>query len=300
MYHPTAKVYFAGAGLMDLGLLNAGLDIQQSLELDQTCAETLRSNFSHKVVCQDIKSQEVLNQEPSDVIVGAYPCNHYSNISDIHGTRTGDELFLHFFRHIALEQPEAYVVENVPGMRKFRVVMEAMTRLPDYYVNVFCPVDSLNWLPQKRQRLVIIGTKRNNWLTPPTPNRQVRLKDILENDPEISIPKSVHKRMNGVYRDRPIISDPEVPGAYAPTAVAHYAKDRSTRLVRDHRSPVGVRPYTTREYARLMGVPDSFSFAGSPNQIYHQVGNGVAVPMAEWVGRQLVNYFNYESASTHV
>jgi DNA (cytosine-5)-methyltransferase 1 len=44
--------------------------------------------------------------------------------------RTGDDLFLHFFRHVAIRRPELYVVENVPGMRKFPVVMEAMTKLP--------------------------------------------------------------------------------------------------------------------------------------------------------------------------
>ena len=68
--------------------------------------------------------------------------------------------FLHFFRHIAIEKPEMYIVENVPGMKKFKVVMEAMTKLPDYYVNVFCPVDASNWLPQKRKRLILIGTRK--------------------------------------------------------------------------------------------------------------------------------------------
>jgi hypothetical protein len=46
---------------------------------------------------------------------------------------------------------------NVPGMKKFPVVMEAMTKLPDYYVHVACPVKSSIWLSQKRDRLMIIG-----------------------------------------------------------------------------------------------------------------------------------------------
>ena len=41
-----------------------------------------------------------------------------------------------------------YIVENVPGMKKFKVVMEAMTKLPDYYVNAFCPIDTATWLQQ--------------------------------------------------------------------------------------------------------------------------------------------------------
>ncbi|MCE5225754.1 MAG: DNA cytosine methyltransferase [Porphyromonadaceae bacterium] len=56
--------------------------------------------------------------------------------------------------------------------------------------------------------------------------------------------------------------------------------------------PDGIRPYTTREYARLQGVPDSFSFAGSESDIYRQIGNGVAVPLGEWIGKEAYRYFN--------
>src|SRR5438046_9093261 len=86
-----------------------------------------------------------------------------------------------FFRHLAIEKPEMYIVENVPGMKKFKVVMEAMTKMPDYYVNVFCPVDAACWLPQKRQRLILIGTKRQYSVNSPSQiSNRPRLKDILE------------------------------------------------------------------------------------------------------------------------
>lgn len=80
-------------------------------------------------------------------------------------------------------------------------------------------------------------------------------------------------------------------GDIAPTCVAHYAKDVSTRLVADRRFPNGVRPYTVREYARLQGVPDSFTFAGSDSDAYRQIGNGVSVPVGEWLGREFCRYF---------
>ena len=32
--------------------------------------------------------------------------------ADIHGVRTGDDLFLHFFRYVAIRRPELYVVAN--------------------------------------------------------------------------------------------------------------------------------------------------------------------------------------------
>jgi DNA (cytosine-5)-methyltransferase 1 len=80
-------------------------------------------------------------------------------------------------------------------------------------------------------------------------------------------------------------------GDIAPTCVAHYAKDLSTRLVADSRFPRGVRPYTVREYARLQGVPDTFGFEGSDNDAYRMIGNGVSVPVGKWIGSEIKRYF---------
>lgn len=284
----TAKSYFSGAGGMDLGLTEAGIDILESYEIDETCCRTLKNNFAHEILQKDISKITVLDQQDADIYVGTFPCTKYSAAADIHGSRTGDDLFLHFFRHIALAKPEMYIVENVPGMKKFKVVMEALTRLPDYYVRVECPVNADMWLPQKRKRLILIGTKRlfNNLEYPES--SPIRLKDILEKDPDINIPKYVYKRLNGQYRDKPIISDPQTDDL-APTCVAHYSKDVSTRLVKDGNN---IRPYTTKEYARLQGFPDSFKFSGRNAEIYKQIGNAVAVPMARWIGKQALKYFN--------
>lgn len=292
MYTPTCKSYFSGAGGLDLGLTQAGINVIQSLELDKRCVQTLEQNFTHDIVYRDISDIEVLDQPKSDIIAGTYPCTKYSTIADIHGTRTGDELYLHFFRHMAIEQPEMYVLENVPGMKKFRVVMEAMTKLPDYYINIFCPLDALNWLPQKRERLILIGTKKRITISPPKNTKRILLKDIIEKDVEFELPDYVINRLNGNYRDKPIIVDPDDPDAYAPTAVAHYSKDLGTRMVKDKSHPQGVRPFTVREYARLQGFPDSFKFVGSNTDIYRQIGNAVPVHMGEWIGKEAVKYFN--------
>jgi DNA (cytosine-5)-methyltransferase 1 len=295
MYKPTAKGYFSGCGGMELGLLQAGVSLIQSLDLDKEATDCMKMNshyFTHSVLHADIKDKTVLEQPQTDIIVGTYPCTKYSPIADIHGTRTGDDLFLHFFRHIAIEKPEMYIVENVPGMRKFKVVMEAMTKLPDYYVNIFCPVDAANWLPQRRKRLILVGTRKAFSINAPQPlHHRPTLKSILETHPEYDMPDYVLKRIKGKYRDLPIIIDPEVAFVVAPTCVAHYAKDLSTRLVKDKNVPGGLRPFTIREYARLQGFPDDFIFENK-RSAYRLIGNAVPVHMGEWVGEQAMKYFN--------
>lgn len=295
MYTPSAKGYFSGCGGMEIGIMRAGIEIVQSLDLDKEATDCMRMNpkyFSHHVINADIKDIAVLEQPKTDIIVGTYPCTKYSTIADIHGTRTGDDLFLHFFRHIAIERPEMYIVENVPGMKKFKVVMEAMTKLPDYYVNIFCPVDAANWLPQRRKRLILFGTRRPfSIAAPEVAKRRPRLRDILEKNPDVEMPEYVISRIKGKYRDLPIVVDPSELAAIAPTCVAHYAKDLGTRLVKDPKSENGLRPFSIREYARLQGFPDDFQFEHKRSS-YKLVGNAVPVDMGYWVGREAVKYFN--------
>lgn len=275
--------------------MEAGIKVIQSLDLDIEATNSMRGNpryFNHHIINSDIKSTLVLDQPKSDIIVGTYPCTKYSTIADIKRTRTGDDLFLHFFRHIALEQPEMYIVENVPGMKKFKVVMEAMSKIPGYYTKIFCPVNASYWLPQERKRLIMIGTKHSFVMEDPIPdhNRPL-LRDILERNVQIELPGYVINRLQGKYRDRPIVIDPENENSIAPTCLAHYAKDVSTRLVKDDNSAYGVRPFTVREYARLQGFPDDFHF-DNRKVSYKLIGNAVPVHMGKWVGSQVMRYFN--------
>lgn len=288
---PTAKGYFSGCGGMEIGLMQSGVNIIQSLDLDKAATDCMLGNshyFAHAVLNSDIKNISVKEQQGTEIIVGTYPCTKYSPIADIHGTRTGDDLFLHFFRHIAIEQPEMYIVENVPGMKRFKVVMEAMTQLPGYYVNVFCPVNADNWVPQNRKRLILIGTRKPFFISHPQYTRKIRMKDIIERGAEVEMPEYVKSRIKGKYRDKPIIVDPDLPGSIAPCCVAHYSKDLGTRLVKDGNN---LRPFTIREYARLQGFPDDFKFPNS-RVAYKLIGNAVPVPMGRWIGEQAMKYFN--------
>ncbi|RBW47289.1 DNA (cytosine-5-)-methyltransferase [Psychromonas sp. B3M02] len=286
--------FFCGAGLFDYGLLESGLDITKAFEIDVNACKTYKENIGDNIDQCDISKKLVLGGEESHGMVFTYPCTKYSTIASVHGNRNGDELFLHALRHLALARPEFYIVENVPGMSAFPIVMEAMTKMPDYYVNVFCPVQAQLWLPQHRNRLIIVGTKRRFSIRPPKNAKAIKLSEILEKDPIVKLPKALYQRMNGAYRDLPIISDPSK-GDIAPTALAHYSRDRSTRVVVDKKFPMGVRPYTVREYARLQGVSDSFVFPVPDTEAFKQIGNGVPPQFGHWVGNEMIRYMKKSS-----
>ncbi len=295
IYYPTGNGYFSGAGILEMGAQDAGVRMLQSIDIDLRATEHMKRNpkyFSHKIINADIRDLTVLDQPESDIMFFTFPCTRYSTIADIHGVRTGDEMFLHSLRHVALRRPEMYVVENVPGMKKFPVVMEAMSKLPGYYYNIFCPLNASNWVPQNRKRLILIATKKSFFLQEPqqAKNRPT-IKDILEPDADLTLQPYVIKRLKGGYRDKPIIVDPDDPDALAPTCVAHYAKDRGTRLVKDKRSKYGVRSFTLREWARLQGIPDDVVFEDTPAS-FQLIGNAVEFNMGRWIGQAAMSYFN--------
>ena len=51
---------------------------------------------------------------------------------------------------------------------------------------------------------------------------------------------------------------------------------------------VGVRRLTPTECERLQGFPDGWTTGQSDSARYRQLGNAVCVPVAEWIGRQIV------------
>ena len=56
--------------------------------------------------------------------------------------------------------------------------------------------------------------------------------------------------------------------------------------------PVETRPFTTREYARIQGFPDSWHFFGGIGSIYSQIGNAVAVNFGKDIALSIINSLN--------
>lgn len=55
---------------------------------------------------------------------------------------------------------------------------------------------------------------------------------------------------------------------------------------------IGVRRLTPTECERLQGFPDGWTDGQSDTQRYKQLGNAVAVPVAEWIGRRIMEASN--------
>jgi DNA (cytosine-5)-methyltransferase 1 len=50
---------------------------------------------------------------------------------------------------------------------------------------------------------------------------------------------------------------------------------------------VRTRLLSPREAARLMGLQDSYRLPGNYNEAYHLLGDGVAAPVAGWLGARV-------------
>lgn len=310
---------FSGCGGMDVGFQKAGYNIVASNEVHPTICDTLRGYFDHDILDKSIHllSVEKLRKdyglrrstgEPY-VIFGGFPCPVYSRAADIHGTRVGvriasnpykryaelgGPLFLEYWKQVATLQPDAFVFENVAGLQDAELVLETFNNTPcnngrlPYYYRLYAGVLKTHefGLPQRRDRFYFIAARKEYSLhiERPTSRRQLVVGDILESNPDIEMPEYAKRRLMGITcRDRPIITEAG-PDSIAPTVVAHYAKDKGTRLIK-----VGdtIRPYTVRECARLQGLPDDMEIAGSEYMQYVQVGNAVPVNVANAIANGL-------------
>lgn len=322
---------FSGPGLLDLGFHQAGWDIVASNELDGVRCETLRANFGDRVIntsVHQLSVEDLWSQYGRDIdaVIGGFPCKTYSKAANIHDCRAGvkltalrlnhtekiptysryaelgGDLFLHFWRIASILQPRVIVVENVPGILGANIVRETFRHTPcndrengmGYYYTLFEGVlDARNFgLPQRRPRYFFIAARKDleaPAFERPAKRRQLVEGDVLEVDPDVYVPDYVAKRLAGGYRDRPIVTVAG-PDAIAPTCVSHYAKDRSTRLIKIGDKPE--RPYSVTEWRRLQGVPDDYKMAGIDTDVYDQVGDGVAVPVAYAVARAVGRLIN--------
>ena len=284
----TVKSLFSGAGGLDCGLEQAGLRVVESYEFEKRACDTLANVGVSDVYRCDISKLLLENQIKTYVITATFPCTHFSTA----GLRDGDELYLEAHRIIRCLEPEIFVIENVPAMKKFDIVMEAFTKMPHYHVSDFILNAADCGAPQNRKRLIIIGSKSKfDWNFAPVPeSEKLYLSDVLEHGVDIPLSKGARNRLDGrnIGQWPAHIYDP-AERKYGPTCVAHYAKDQGDQLTIDPETGK-IRSFTPLEYGRLQGFPDSYPFAGGKVATLKQIGNAVSPYMAKMIGKEILRY----------
>lgn len=303
---------FAGIGGIRLGFEAAGCRCVYSNEWNKYSQKTYSANFG-EIPEGDITKVDPESIPDHDILAAGFPCQPFS-IAGVSkkqslGRATGfldktqGTLFFDVCRIISAKRPKAFMLENVKNLKShdhgntWKVIMESLDAL-DY--NVYSQiVDGQGYVPQHRERVIIIGIDRRRYgavtgfdfeLTPVSPKPV--LKGILEKDADdrytltdklwtyLQSYAEKHKAMgngfgfgmadlNGISR----------------TLSARYYKDGSEILIsQEGKNP---RRLTPRECARLQGFPDSYIIPVSDTQAYKQFGNSVVVPLITDIAKLL-------------
>jgi DNA (cytosine-5)-methyltransferase 1 len=167
--HLTVSEFFAGIGLMRLGLEEAGWSTVFANDLDEKKREMYEHHFGHSpaVTPDDIHSLDVVNVPSTVLATASFPCNDLS----LAGARRGlagehSSAFWGFIRileEMGARRPPLILLENVTGFltsndgADFREALLAVNRL-GYSVDAFI-IDAARFVPQSRQRLFVVGQR---------------------------------------------------------------------------------------------------------------------------------------------
>ncbi len=328
---------FAGIGGLRRGFEAVGGQCVFTSEWDKYAQKTYRQNFhdDHEIA-GDIVQIASEHIPEHDVLLAGFPCQPFSiagvskknALGRPHGfaCETQGTLFFEVARILRHHRPRAFLLENVKnlhthdGGRTFKIIMQTLRDELGYQVFPRV-VDARSWVPQHRERILIVGFRDDvpfDWDTDvdiPDPKLGPRLKSILHPEDGSEEPEPPYTRADGRVADRYRLT-PHLwkylqdyaakhqakgngfgyglvgPEDVARTLSARYYKDGSEILVRtDGPTP---RRLTPRECARLMGYDrpgqPPMRIPVSDTQAYKQFGNSVAVPVIEAVARPMSEY----------
>lgn len=314
----TVIELFAGAGGLALGLEKAGLKAKALIEIDKDAVATLRHNRPPwNVIHADAKKVSFEGMS-ADVVTGGFPCQAFSyagkglGFEDTRGT-----LFYEFARCVKEVQPKLFMAENVRGLishQKGKTLHTVLSVLESLGYNVqYRLLNAVKYdVPQKRERVIIIGTRLGiRFQYPASSPKILTLRDALKDVPPSEGMKYSPKRAKvmelvppgGCWRDLP----EDIQKSYM--LKSYYLTGGRTGMARriswdepsltlttspsqkqtERCHPDETRPFTVREYARIQTFPDEWEFIGGMGSKYKQIGNAVPVSFADHLGRAIVN-----------
>jgi DNA (cytosine-5)-methyltransferase 1 len=164
--------FFAGIGLMRLGLETAGWAPVFANDIDDDKWEMYRDQFGNKgeFVLGDIHKLDSLQIPRMDLATASFPCNDLSLAGarrGLAGTQSSAFWgFIDVLTNLGSKRPPLVLLENVAGFltsndgRDFEDALMALNRL-GYTVDAFI-IDAERFVPQSRQRLFVVGQRGNS------------------------------------------------------------------------------------------------------------------------------------------
>ena len=293
---------FAGIGGFRIPLDELGGKCVFTSEFDKFCQMTYKENFS-ETPHGDITEISEHNIPKHDILVGGFPCQAFSNAGLKKGfNETRGTLFFDIARILSHRKPKAFILENVKGLkghdkgRTFETILDTLKDIGYKSIN-YKILNSRDFgLPQNRERIFIVGFKKNvDFTFPEAPNLKTRLGNILQK--KVSLKYTISDRLWDGHQRRKLehakkgngfgysLFDRDSP--YTSTISARYYKDGSEILI--NQKSMNPRKITPREAARLQGFPENFKIPVSDAQAYKQFGNAVSVPVVRAIAKRIVN-----------
>ena len=268
-----------------------------SCDIDPQAQDTYEQNFGERPLgdITEIHESEIPDH---DVLFAGFPCQAFSICGNMRGFEdTRGTLFFHIARILKKKKPKAFVLENVKmlkGHDSGKTLKHMIKILESIGYNVcFQILNALEFgLPQKRERIFIVGSLNNLHYKFPEGNIKMRsLSEILEKDvagsyyASASIREKRKKDFKGNKSDAPTIWHENKSGnisSYPYSCAMRSGASYNYLLVN------GERRLTEREMLRLQGFPDSYKIVGTYTTLRRQTGNSLPIPCARAVFENLI------------
>jgi len=268
-----------------------------SSDNDPFCQMSYENNFGDKPFgdITKIRDEEIPDH---DILFAGFPCQPFSIIGHKKGFEdTRGTLFFEIARILKAKKPKAFVLENVKQLvghdngQTLKVIIDTLIELK-YHVQ-YSVLNALDYgLPQKRERVIIIGHKEPILFTFPTPIKPYKpLTELLEKKVDKKYYASEYikrkRKQKHVTAFNPSIWHENKSGnicSYPFSCALRAGASYNYLLVN------GERRLTPREMFRLQGFPDTYKIIDNDNQAKRQAGNAVPVNLIKAVILKLLPY----------